>query len=90
MFIMTNSVRSRIIDEKKVLLMPSPPNSGSIGSVTKCIGLAKEIERRGGDVRFVMGGKLENLIRSNGFMVYKSPVPNIDASISSINNAVEL
>lgn len=75
--------------KKKILLMPSPPNSGSIGSVTKCIGLAKEIERRGGDVRFVMGGKLENLIQSNGFMVYKSPVPNIDASISSINNAVE-
>ena len=69
--------------------MPSPPNSGSVGSVTKCIGLAKELKRRGGEVRFVMGGKLEELIRSNGFMVYRSPIPNIDGRVSSINSAVE-
>ena len=47
---------------RRVMFFPSPPNSGSMGSAIKCIGIAKELRSRGNEVAFVMGGSVADLI----------------------------
>lgn len=70
----------------KVLMMPSPPTSGSIGSTTKAIGIAKKLREKGCDVRFVMGGKLGELIENNYFYSYPAPQPVHRVEVSQINS----
>jgi len=72
-----------------VMLLPSPPNSGSVGCITKSIGIAHELEKRGCKVCFVMDGKLADLISENGFQVYKYPVPKQKGIIQRIENIVD-
>ena len=70
----------------KVLMMPSPPTSGSIGSTTKAIGIGRKLKEKGCDVRFVMGGKLAELIQSNNFYSYPAPQPIHNVDVSEINS----
>ena len=60
---------------RRVMFFPSPPNSGSMGSAIKCIGIAKELRSRGNEVAFVMGGSVADLIMREHFRVYQSPIP---------------
>ncbi|MDE6252891.1 MAG: hypothetical protein K2M78_09705 [Lachnospiraceae bacterium] len=72
--------------ETKVLMMPSPPTSGSVGSTTKSIGIAKILKEKGCDVRFVMSGKLGKLIQDNNFYSYPAPQPVHKTDVSEINS----
>lgn len=74
---------------KKVLILPSPPNSGSLGSTLKCIGIAKKLVEAGAQVAFVMGGQLAKLIESHGFKVYNYPLPIAKKTIVDIKNVVD-
>lgn len=73
----------------RVLLMPSPVASGSIGSVTKMIGTAHALVLRGADVRFVVGGRLAELVAQHGFAVERCPTPQYSGDISPIRNVVD-
>ena len=69
------------------MFFPSPPNSGSMGSAIKCIGIAKELRSRGNEVAFVMGGSVADLIMREHFRVYQSPIPVAKMDIRDINSA---
>ncbi|HEY9062656.1 MAG TPA: nucleotide disphospho-sugar-binding domain-containing protein [Pseudobacteroides sp.] len=73
----------------RVMMLPSPPSSGSIGSVTKSIGIARMLIKRGCEVCFVMGDKLGEFISRSGFKVYLYPTPVPNGSISVINSTVD-
>lgn len=74
---------------KRVMLLPSPPASGSIGSAVKCLGIAKELRDLGCRICFVIGGKLKGFLEKNGFYVYDYPVPLTDGSMVPIRNALD-
>lgn len=74
---------------KRVMILPSPPSSGSIGSVTKCIGIARVLVSKGCEVCFVMGDKLGEFINQNGFKVYSYPTPIPNGNITIINSTVD-
>ncbi len=74
---------------KKVMMMPSPPSSGSIGTVLKSLGIAKKLRNQKCNVSFVMGGELKKLIHDNGFKVYDCPIPTHQKSIKSITSFAE-
>ncbi len=76
-------------DNKRVMILPSPPNSGSVGSVTKCIGIARLLEKRGVEVCFVMGGQLGDFILEKGYKVYYYPVPIQKGTQQEINSTVD-
>ena len=73
----------------RVLLMPSPPNSGSIGSATKMLGVAKALEQRGAEVSFVIGGKLGEFFALRNYKVYSYPVPKTARTDIDINNVID-
>lgn len=74
------------MNRTKVLMMPSAPASGSVGSVTKAIGIGKELREKGCEVRFIMGGKLAGLIQDNQFFSYPAPQPIHKTTIGVINS----
>ena len=74
---------------KKVMLFPSPPSSGSVGSTIKCIGIAKLLQSKGVEVAFSIGGRLKAFIEDCGFMVYDYPVPKTNPKTGQINNAMD-
>ncbi len=74
------------MNRTKVLMMPSTPTSGSIGSTTKAIGIGKKLREKGCDVRFVMGGKLAELIEDNQFYSYPAPQPIHRTIMGEINS----
>ena len=74
----------------KILLIPSPANAGSVGSVTKAIGIARSLEKRGSEVCFIMGGKLGDLISRYGHRVITAPVPLPRKTVGEINNVEEV
>jgi UDP:flavonoid glycosyltransferase YjiC (YdhE family) len=76
--------------EPRVLLLPSPPSSGSVGSVTKMLGVARSLRARGCQVRFVVGGKLAELITRNGFTVAPYPEPRPAATVQPIRNIADV
>jgi UDP:flavonoid glycosyltransferase YjiC (YdhE family) len=78
-----------IVRSPRVLLLPSPVNSGSVGSVTKHIGLAKLLTQRGCQVCFGLGGKLGALVREHGFTVVDCPVPIYAGTTQKISNIVD-
>ena len=75
--------------KKKVLLLPSPPNSGSIGSSIKCLGIAKQLRMQGCECAIVIGGPLAELFKREGFKVYDFPVPKAKNNIEAIKNVVD-
>jgi UDP:flavonoid glycosyltransferase YjiC (YdhE family) len=79
----------RMIKKRRIMILPSPPSSGSIGSVTKSFGIARALMKRGCEVCFVMGGKLGGLIADNGFKVYPCPAPVLDGKIQTIASTVD-
>jgi UDP:flavonoid glycosyltransferase YjiC (YdhE family) len=72
--------------KKRILLMPSPPSSGSVGSVSKAIGIARILRKRGCDVRFLIGDRLGKLINSSGFSTMPYPVPKPSGITKDISN----
>ncbi len=76
-------------DPVRVMILPSPPSSGSIGSVTKSLGIARSLEKRGCSVCFVIGDTLGELVSRNGFKVYPYPSPVPDGRIKKIDNLVD-
>ena len=74
---------------RRVLLLPSPPNSGSMGSVIKLIGIAKKLRDLGHTVAFVMGGSLVQLIKRENFLVYPYPIPQNKGFVEDIKNAID-
>lgn len=75
--------------KKKILLMPSPPASGSIGSSVKCLGIARELSKRDCECAFVMGGTLGAFFRDKGYRVYDFPVPVTRKTLGPVNNVIE-
>lgn len=73
----------------KVMILPSPTSSGSIGSLTKTIGIANELKLRGCVVSFVMGGVLGAFLKDNHYQVYDYPIPSMIGDLRSIQNAVD-
>jgi UDP:flavonoid glycosyltransferase YjiC (YdhE family) len=77
-------------DGIRVLLIPSPSCAGSIGSVTKAIGLARKLTKNGCQVGFVMGGQLAGLIEQNGYRLFRAPVPKPAKLVQAINNVEDV
>lgn len=75
--------------KNKVMLLPSPPNSGSIGSVTKMLGIAKILKRQSCEVCFVIGGNLGEFLRKEGFTVYDFPIPKTSGKDIDIDNILD-
>jgi len=73
----------------KILIMPSPVSTGSVGTVTKALAVARALRIRGCEVRFVMGGDLARLIARNGFSVASCPIPRPATSVQPIRNIVD-
>jgi UDP:flavonoid glycosyltransferase YjiC (YdhE family) len=74
----------------RILLIPSPSSAGSVGSVTKSIGIARSLEKRGCEICFIMGGKLGALISRYGYQVITAPVPLPKRTIQEINNVEDV
>lgn len=74
---------------KRIMLLPSPPSSGSIGSVTKCLGIAKKLEQRNCKVCFVIGGELKKFVEEKGYYSYDYPVPIPKKTMINIQSAVD-
>lgn len=75
--------------KKRIMILPSPPNSGSIGSVTKSFGIARALIQRGCEVCFVMGDQLGAFIAQNGFKVYPYPAPVPTGKLQTITSTVD-
>lgn len=74
----------------RVLLLPSPVSSGSIGTVVKALGIARSLRKRNVQVCFSIGGKLAHLIEKNGFSVLPSPLPQASPTIRPISNMIDV
>ena len=74
---------------KKIMLQPSPPSSGSIGSTLKCIGIGRVLRSKGCEVSFVIGGKLKQLVEQEGFTCYDFPLPVTKGNQQDINSLVD-
>lgn len=74
---------------KRVMLLPSPPSSGSIGSVTKCLGIAQKLENKNCKVCFVIGGELKKFVEEKGYYAYEYPVPIPKKTMINIKSAVD-
>lgn len=74
---------------KRVMLLPSPPSSGSIGSVTKCLGIAEQLEQKNCKVCFVIGGALKKFVEEKGYYAYDYPVPIPKKTMINIQSAVD-
>lgn len=74
---------------KRVMLLPSPPSSGSIGSVTKCLGIAQKLEHKNCKVCFVIGGELKKFVEEKGYYAYDYPVPIPKKTMTNIQSAVD-
>jgi UDP:flavonoid glycosyltransferase YjiC (YdhE family) len=79
----------QMFKKKRIMILPSPPSSGSIGSVTKSFGIARSLMKRGCEVCFVMGGKLGDFIAKNGFKVYPYPAPLPNGKLQTITSTVD-
>ena len=69
---------------KKVLIMPSPPNSGSLGSTLKFIGLAQNLVEDGWETAFVLGGHVAQLVEAASYRLYYSEPPEYHLSLIHI------
>lgn len=78
-----------MVRRPKILLMPSPVSSGSVGTTTKALGLARLLKMRGCEVRFVIGGRLAELVARNEFMVEPYPVPTCARTTQPIQNIID-
>lgn len=78
-----------MIRHPRVLLMPSPVSSGSVGTTIKAIGLAHLLRKRGCQVRFIMGGELGTFISRQGFPVAACPTPRYAGNTQAIQNIVD-
>jgi len=74
---------------KRILIMPSPVSSGSVGSITKTVGLAKLLKSMGVDVRFAIGGRLAQFVRAAGFIDIDCPVPIFSGEVRAIGNVID-
>ena len=74
---------------KKVLIMPSPPNSGSLGSTLKFIGLAQNLVEDGWETAFVLGGHVAQLVEAASYRLYYSEPPEYHTKLQNINNYIE-
>jgi len=75
--------------KKKIMLQPSPPSSGSIGSTLKCIGLGRILQSKGCEVSFVIGGKLKQLVEQEGFTCYDFITPVTKGNQQDIKSLVD-
>lgn len=73
----------------KILIFPSPPNSGSIGSTVKFIGLAYDLIKEGFDIAFVLGGNVASLIDKEKFKFYHCNPPIYRKNYVDINSYVD-
>lgn len=73
----------------RILILPSPPNSGSIGSTVKFIGLAHDLIREGFEIAFVLGGNVASLIDKEKFKYYHCKPPIYNNSYMDIRNYVD-
>jgi len=71
------------------MLLPSPPNSGSIGSATKMLGIAKLLEEKDCEVCFVIGGNLGRFFKEKGYRVFQYPIPKTSVLDIKVNNIVD-
>lgn len=78
-----------MIRKPRVMILPSPTSTGSIGSMTKSIGIARELVARDCEVCFVIGGELGEFIQKEGFTVYDYPIPKPIGDVRIINSTVE-
>lgn len=69
---------------KKVLIMPSPPNSGSLGSTLKFIGLAQNLVEDGWETAFVLGGHVAQLVEAPTACITASRLSTIQSFRISI------
>lgn len=76
-------------NEPRIMLLPSPPSSGSVGSISKSLGIAKVLQKRGCVVGFIVGGRLAELVRSYGYLVYDYPIPVTSGAAGSIRSAAD-
>ena len=74
---------------KKIMLQPSPPSSGVIGSTLKCIGIGRVLRSRGCEVCFVNGGKLKQLVEQEGFKCYDFPSPTTKGTQQDIRSLAD-
>lgn len=77
------------MEETRIMLLPSPPSSGSIGSAAKMLGVAKLLEKNGAKICFVIGGVLGDFLRKFGYKVYPFPIPKTKGTNEDINNIVD-
>jgi UDP:flavonoid glycosyltransferase YjiC (YdhE family) len=77
------------VSPPRIMLLPSPPSSGSVGSVSKTLGIAKVLQSQGCTVSFVIGGKLAEFVRANGFQVYDYPIPLPSANSGDVRSAAD-
>lgn len=73
----------------RILILPSPPNSGSIGSTIKFVGLARELIKEGFTIAFVLGGNVASLIDKEQFTYYECKPPIYKESYVDINSYVD-
>lgn len=74
---------------KRILLMPSPPVSGSLGSTIKFIGLANELVNNGATVAMAIVNKFRNLINNSTFKVYEICSPINQRTYKNIESYVD-
>lgn len=77
------------MEETRIMLLPSPPSSGSIGSATKMLGVARLLEENGAKICFVIGGVLGDFLRKFGYEVYPFPIPKTIGTNKDIDNIVD-
>jgi hypothetical protein len=61
----------------KVLCIVFSPATGSFGSLTRVLALAREFSRRGHEVRFCASGNAGKLIEGKNFPLERMPVPTL-------------
>lgn len=78
-----------VLKKHRVMILLSPTSSGSIGSMTKCIGIAKAVEERNCQVCFAISGELGDTLRKLGYLVYPYPIPQPKKIMQDINNLTD-
>lgn len=74
---------------RRVLIMPSPVSSGSIGSITKSLGVARKLRNRGLRVLIAAGGQLGTMAAAGGFEVADCPVPEFSGDVQHVKNVAD-
>lgn len=57
--------------------------------MSKTLGIAKVLQSQGCTVSFVIGGKLADFVRANGFQVYDYPIPLPSGNSGDVRSAAD-